>query len=1010
MWPKSEVYIVLRMPKNLRSCDMVNGALVYVKHEDTSDSDRILLEPIRPVRAIQYEADDARARALEMVNELAGRINTLPLGSNLRKDEFTKTVTSLRTLAGAPSKTLIAFCGPTGAGKSTLINALLGLGENVVPTSAIQACTAVVTEIAYNPNQGLKAEIEYLTPAEWKEEVNVLLEDIRDPTNSDTTEEVEIARAKVKAVFPSVSLNALEKMTADELLAKNSALSIILGSTLRIVDDSPTRFSQELSRYLDSQEGFFDTPANEEPSVLPPAYWPLIRQVRIFVHCAVLSSGAVLVDLPGAGDSNAARNRIAQSYMTRADRFFIVAPIARAVSNKVAAELCGEAFKSQLKMDGKYHAHAITFIATKCDDIPCQEIIRDLKLASNPDLKAMEKRIKDAQANLQKWEQTKANFDTSKKNLDHCLRLAKDRFEAAHASSITTVSSFATLNRAPDGLDGALKRARGPVAETSAASSKRQRLDRPAGLLDCDEQCSSDVQQNPLLATLSGEIRQLKDELLQVLRAIESADISIDIANRKRLAAIADKDTFCAAKRSEWATAKLRGQFRAGLEEMEVDDMVNDQSVPDRVDDDLAVFTVSARAQIEIESAARRGEQHTLGHINTRIPELRLWIDAITRPTRETVAEQVLQQTKDFARCIETWIDGIPGVSLGDRDRLKACWRSKKSPEGPKGKNQLSHRQLLQRRYQSSPETAIIPALLKVFQAVVDGLTGDISARFGKGLKDKCRASAGAAAAEVVKISEDFATRIHHLTYRATIRRKGLFRKDLNAELAVPFTRRIARSWSDAFASNLLGTLEERAAAQIELLLGRVVASVPAYLQPRAQEVVRSIMRSARRELRSVRALVRTALDKLKTDLSQSLSPLVQSQLAKGYEDASLEVGRGSSRRQKAVFNAYLEIKKHSLFIDTTTALEKRLEDVSQVVGETLDKALEGVARTVEVNVSILWEGCPLEGEEDNKARMETKTLLADTVAEVDRWLDAKKHRDNRLSGSGIIATYQCAR
>lgn len=103
------------------------------------------------------------------------------------------------------------------------------------------------------------------------------------------------------------------------------------------MDNSPTRFSQELSRYLDSQEGFFDTPANEEPSVLPPAYWPLIRQVRIFVHCAVLSSGAVLVDLPGAGDSNAARNRIAQSYMTRADRFFIVAPIARAVSNKVAA-------------------------------------------------------------------------------------------------------------------------------------------------------------------------------------------------------------------------------------------------------------------------------------------------------------------------------------------------------------------------------------------------------------------------------------------------------------------------------------------------------------------------------------------------------------------------------------------------------------------------------------------------------------------------------------------------
>lgn len=68
----------------------------------------------------------------------------------------------------------------------------------IIPSSA---CTAVVTEIAYNPNQGLKAEIEYLTPAEWKEEVNVLLEDMRDPTNSDTTEEVEIARAKVKSTL-----------------------------------------------------------------------------------------------------------------------------------------------------------------------------------------------------------------------------------------------------------------------------------------------------------------------------------------------------------------------------------------------------------------------------------------------------------------------------------------------------------------------------------------------------------------------------------------------------------------------------------------------------------------------------------------------------------------------------------------------------------------------------------------------------------------------------------------
>ncbi|OJT13324.1 hypothetical protein TRAPUB_10090 [Trametes pubescens] len=806
----------------------------------------------------------------------------------------------------------------TGAGKSTLINALLGLG---------------VTEIAYNPNKNLKADIEYLTAAEWKEEVNVLLEDLRDPTSSVNTEEVEVARAKVKAVYPSVDFHALKTMTADELLAQNSALSIILGNTVRIVENSPARFSQELSRYLDSQEGLFEPPTNKEPSVVPPAYWPLIRQVRIFVNSSVLACGAILVDLPGTGDSNAARNRVAQSFMARADRFFIVAPIARAVNDKIAAELCGQAFKSQLKMSGKYHAHAITFIATKCDDVPCKEIIRNLGLASNPDLKAIEKRIKDAQANLQKWKQTKVNYDTNKKN--------------------------------------------------------------------CGIQCSSDVQQNSHSTTLSGDIGQLKDELLHLHRSIESANISIDIANKKHLAAIAERTAFCAAKRSEWATAKLQGHFRAGLEEMEVDDMVDDQSLPDRLDDDLAVFTVSARSQIEIESAVHRGEQHMLGGIDTRIPELRHRIDTITLPKREKVGELALHKTRDHTCEADSWIDGIPGVSVSDRDRLKALWRSKKSPAGARSKNDIPYRQLLQMRYQSSPETAIIPVLLKAFQEVVDSLTGEVSIRFGTGLRDKCRASASVAAAEVVKISEDFATGLHHKTYRATLVRKGVFRQDLNAELAVPLTKRIARSWSDAFASNFLGTLEDRAAMQIELLLGRVVASAPAYLQPRAQELVRSIMLRTRRELHRVHAVVRIALDELKADLSQSLSPLVQSQLTKGYEDALLEVGIGSQKRQRDVFNAYLEIKKHALFADTTTALEKRLDDVSQVVGETLDKALEGIARTVEVSISILWEGCPLEGEEDNKARMETKTLLADTIAEIDCWLDAKKYRDSgKASGS----------
>lgn len=42
-------------------------------------------------------------------------------------------------------------------------------------------------------------------------------------------------------------------------------------------------------------------------------FWPIVKHVAIRIpQCNVCSSGAVLVDLPGVGDSNAARDRIAK--------------------------------------------------------------------------------------------------------------------------------------------------------------------------------------------------------------------------------------------------------------------------------------------------------------------------------------------------------------------------------------------------------------------------------------------------------------------------------------------------------------------------------------------------------------------------------------------------------------------------------------------------------------------------------------------------------------------------
>ena len=76
--------------------------------------------------------------------------------------------------------------------------------------------------------------------------------------------------------------------------------------------------------------------------------------MRIFVRSESLAGGAVICDLPGVHDANAARAAVAEGYMKQCTGLWIVAPIIRAVDDKAAKNLLGESFKRQLKMDGGF--------------------------------------------------------------------------------------------------------------------------------------------------------------------------------------------------------------------------------------------------------------------------------------------------------------------------------------------------------------------------------------------------------------------------------------------------------------------------------------------------------------------------------------------------------------------------------------------------------------------------------------------------------------------------------
>lgn len=87
--------------------------------------------------------------------------------------------------------------------------------DNIVPTSGMRACTAVVTEIAHHKKKTIDADVSFLSEAEWRQELGVLLDDLVDEDgnpkrSTDLASDAGIAWSKVcywSAIVISTALN-----------------------------------------------------------------------------------------------------------------------------------------------------------------------------------------------------------------------------------------------------------------------------------------------------------------------------------------------------------------------------------------------------------------------------------------------------------------------------------------------------------------------------------------------------------------------------------------------------------------------------------------------------------------------------------------------------------------------------------------------------------------------------------------------------------------------------------
>ncbi|KAI1078414.1 hypothetical protein F5B20DRAFT_228531 [Whalleya microplaca] len=925
---------------------------------------------------------------------------------NKSKDERDASVwiTSLKSLKRhfKTPQTIIGIVGSTGHGKSSLINALLE-ERRLVPTNCVRACTAVITEISWNPSNNPDrcyiANIEFISADDWLCELEYLYHDLiqstgavtGDSTNRET--DAGVAWAKIKAVYPNLTKERLVKTDA-RTLTNDPAVRKVLGTTKRIYSDNADTFYEGIEQFVDSKVNKTvieesDDESEEDDKTRQMELWPLIKVVRINTKADVLSTGAVIVDLPGVEDSNAARAAIASKYIEKCDSIWVVAAITRATNDRAAKKLLGQSFKQQLQYDGNYSN--VTFICSKTDDIAIGEAADSLGLAQQL------KKLRRKEETLREWEsaeQLQVEGDKSREssltayNRELDQRLAQwEKLETRHRKG-ETVSPPKEPSRK---RKITTQRSRGNKRSKVDATGTQGNVLSYTSANDFWDDLEKDMPKFPEGQTLADDhIRSMIDHLRSkkntALEEMENLENKIEAGMEvgcKLSSEYSDEHSsllsLCIHKRNEYARRAMRKDFALGVKELDHENSQREN--PDNFDPErdirdykkvaqsLPVFCVSSRAYQDLCGRLEKDEHAYKGFLDskaTEIPQLQAHAKDLTREGRLHSGKTFLNGLLQILNSLYIWSSSYENqVQLSDAEK-----------QGKKDQIKVALMDL------GNDIRGVLETLVHEYEQII-----------AKQLFGRFESSVMIASEEAINIANKWPQKkkgdggLPFVSYKATCRRSGVFSgkfgpKNFNEELVNPLKQSLANTWEDTFEQKIPKVMD-----RFTEVVGKLIQDFHGIIKARIQKtstftdqmILQTQLRTRTNGIKRAVTSFSREVTALRREAHRDFTPMITLHMTETYLACVEETGKGCFARMQDRMLGDLVQNGTVMFTAATEPVKAKLANMC----ETLHARLEATVANILDGMNLDYSNV-ITGQDDTFTSEKTRDEVFKLLEEVD--------------------------